>query len=198
LPKKAVIAAITTIDVLGTLGGVCALLMVAWALFLLQTRIISLQTALKDKDTEAGLNLEVQKALKLRVQSSVIALFVVALAFLGLSFYYVQSNGTRPVMVAGEIQSDENAFASIYLSSEWSKIDTTGGEVRSEFLPNVDSVHVQIVAPGREPIITTAQRDKDHREFLYFGPVKLGKKALNKPEAGPIASPSVSLVPVPN
>jgi hypothetical protein len=51
------ISAVTTIDVLGLLGGCCALLMVAWALFLLQTGIITLQqAALKDKDAQDTLN----------------------------------------------------------------------------------------------------------------------------------------------
>lgn len=194
------ISAVTTIDVLGLLGGCCALLMVAWALFLLQTGIITLQqAALKDKDAQDTLNVEVQKALKVRVQSSVIALFVVALGFLGLSLYYVQTNSIRPVMVIGEIQSEDNAPASIRFSTQWSDIETTGGEVRSEIWPKVDRVKVDIATPGHDPgeIITMAQPDKDHGEHLYFKPVKLGKKVLDKPEAGPLASPPVPLAPVP-
>jgi hypothetical protein len=51
------------------LGGFCALLMVAWALFLIQTGILTLQQAARnDKDTSDALNVEVQKALKVRVQ----------------------------------------------------------------------------------------------------------------------------------
>jgi hypothetical protein len=152
--------------------------MVAWALVLLQTGIITLQTALKDKDAQDTLNLEVQKALKVRVQSSVIALLVVALGFLGLFFYYVQTNNIRPVTVIGEIQSEDNAAAAIYFSTQWSEVDTTSGEVRGEIWPKVDRVKVDIATPGHDPgeIITMAQPDKDHGERLYFKPVKNPKQ----------------------
>jgi hypothetical protein len=193
------IGAVTTIDVLAALGGFCALLMVAWALFLIQTGILTLQQAARnDKDTSDALNVEVQKALKVRVQSSVIALFVVALGFLGLSFYFVQTNSVRPMLVIGEIQSDDNTPASIRFSTQWSVIETTGGEVRNEIWPKVDQIELEIATPGHEPgrVIRFARPDKDHGGDLYFTPVKVGKKILDKPEAGPLASPPAPLAPV--
>jgi hypothetical protein len=189
--------AYATVNFLGIVGALCAAVMVGWALFLIQSRIITLQSAPSQSGSDPELSVQIQKALKVQVQSSVIALFAVAVAFLGLSFYYVQGNRPRHVLVHGEIQSEDNAVVTISLSTQWQTLQTSGGEVRGEIWPErVDFVTVDIATPGHEPgqIIIMAQRDDSHNGELFFKPVKIGRKVVDKPQS--VAQPTPELAPL--
>ena len=104
----------------------------------------------------------------------------------------------------GEIQSEDNAPVTVEYSRRLF-VDPDlmpHGKInqRLEFIPDVNEVTVHIVSPCYEPGERTekAQRDTEHGDKLYFGTVKIGKKVVNKPQTGPVATPAVELAPLPN
>ena len=73
----AVLASITTVDVLAVVGAACSLLMVGGALYLLNRGIVTL----KEANPDEAIKVEFQKVLSIQSRYPAIALFVLGVVF---------------------------------------------------------------------------------------------------------------------
>jgi hypothetical protein len=170
---------LTTIDVLAIVGAVCALLMVAGSLYLLNKGAITLRQV----DPQEAIKVEFQRVLNIQTRNPAIALFVVGVIFLCVSFWFAQENAVRPLTVTGELQSEDPDNAQVrFLDELGNSSPTSTGEIRQQVWPKIDRIQVEITTPGHLPPKRTATAflDKD-RNVLSFGTVKAGKKVASDP-----------------
>jgi hypothetical protein len=176
---RSVLASISTVDVLAVVGAACSLLMVGGALYLLNRGIVTLKEASPDD----AIKVEFQKVLSIQSRYPAIALFVVGVAFLCISFWFYQANPIRPMIVTGKLESDDPENATVIFTDALGQTaPTNGGQIRQQIWPKIDQILVEIATPGHEPgkLKALALVDKDQYE-LSFGTVKAGKKSVDAP-----------------
>jgi hypothetical protein len=187
-----VLASITTVDVLAVVGAACSLLMVGGALYLLNRGIVTL----KDANPDEAIKVEFQRVLSIQSRYPAIALFVVGVVFLCISFWFYQANPIRPMIVTGKLDSDDPENATVIFTDTLGQTTpTNGGQIRQQVWPKIDQILIEIATPGHEPgkLKAWAIVDKDQNE-LSFGTVKAGKKLVDAPAI--IVNPS-NVAPAP-
>jgi hypothetical protein len=171
MPK--LIAIVTTVDVLAVIGALCALLMVVGSLYLFNRGILTL----RETNPEEAIKVEFQKILSIQSRNPAIALFVVGVIFLGVSFWFYEANPVRPVIVKGTVTGDNLEGAFVGFSCQFSVLPTSGGEVKQEIVPDMKVLTVELVAPQHKSASIPVDFDKNKQE-ISFGVLNEGPPAI--------------------
>jgi hypothetical protein len=145
----------------------CGLLMVAGSLFLLYKGAIKLEVASKDP----ALTVDMFKdKFKLTTHVPALALFVIGLAFVGLSIYAARDTAATPIEVKGEAAAPGEEVR-VFFKSEW-PVPVSGRQVFQVLRPRLDVITLVITAPGYQPFYQSYSK-RDIGNLLDFGTVQL-------------------------
>jgi hypothetical protein len=168
--SSSLLAAITTVDVLAVVGALCSLLMVGGSLYLLNRGIVTL----KEANPEEAIKVEFQKVLSIQSRYPAIALFVVGVVFLAVSFWFYEANPVRTILVTGKAEGNDLRDAVVNFTYLLGQTNPTGdGAVREEILPQIQQIRVELLTPRHKAGTAWAIIEKDQQE-VSFGLVKQG------------------------
>jgi hypothetical protein len=143
------------VDVLAIIGAVCAVCMVLGSFLLLYKGIITLNEAVSKGP---ALQVEIKKILKVQSQYPALALFIVGVAFLCLSFWFSTHKPTdvSDIQVAGHLDSDAKDFdpsaVNIYCSADFGLTHPDGqGGFDFDCPSNVKLIQIKIATTGYQP-----------------------------------------------
>lgn len=171
-------------DILTIIGGACALLMVLGAMILLYKGTITLSKA----DPKDALSIQYKKLINVQTRYPALALFIIGLAFLGLSLYLSKTNSERPFEVLGKLKSDNPEAAVIIGSVAMLQTNpSSDGGIDALIYPRVDAIKIEIVTPGYAPgkITRSVIAHNIHDRFIRLGELDPGTKITEKPAAKP-------------
>jgi len=162
-------ATVTTLDVLAVIGALCSLLMVAGSLYLFNRGILTL----RETNPEEAIKVEFRKILSIQSRNPAIAIFVVGVIFLAVSFWFYEANPVRPIVVSGTVQGEDLREAKVSFSNQFGEFQVSGNQIKQVITPDTRVITVQLVAPRREPTSTTTEFDKNKQE-VSFGVLQEG------------------------
>lgn len=163
------LATVTTVDVLAVSGALCSLLMVAGSLYLFNRGILTL----KESNPDDAIKVEFQKVLSIQSRNPAIALFIVGVIFLAVSFWFYEANPVQPIMVSGTIQGDDLKDARVSFSNQFGEFPIGGTQIKQLITPETRIITVQLLVPRRQPATTNAICDKNQQE-VSFGVLQEG------------------------
>jgi len=156
----------------------CGIMMVAGSLFLLYKGAIKLEVASKDP----ALTIDMFKdKFKLTTHVPALALFVIGLAFVGLSIYAARETTATPIKVKGEAAA-RGEEVKVFFRSEW-PIPVAGEKILAVLRPQLDVLQLVISAPGYQPYFQCYSK-RDIEKGLDFGTVQL-VRAVAKIDTNP-------------
>lgn len=145
----------------------CGIMMVAGSLFLLYKGAIKLEVASKDP----ALTIDMFKdKFKLTTYVPALALFVIGLAFVGLSIYAARDTAATPIEIKGEAAAAGEDVKVIF-KSEW-PVPVAGRQVFQVLRPQLDVITLVITAPGYQPFYQSYSK-RDVGKLIDFGTVQL-------------------------
>jgi hypothetical protein len=163
------LATVTTVDVLAVIGALCSLLMVSGSLYLFNRGILTL----RESNAEEAIKVEFRKVLSIQSRNPAIALFIVGVLFLAVSFWFYEANPVRPIIVRGTVQGDDLKGASVNFSNQFGSFPIGGSEIKQVITPDMRLITVELDVPRHAPGRATADFDKNKQE-ISFGVVKEG------------------------
>jgi hypothetical protein len=140
----------TPVDIIVYVSGLCALIMVAGAIWLLGTGVIKLSEAAKD-----GVTVEVAHQLRISSRNPAIALFVIGLCFVALAAYYASKpRAAVPLYIVGKLKIDDAKSVSMTIVPDnvVALLHPDGdGTIDQKFDVDFHTVKVEINAAGYVP-----------------------------------------------
>jgi hypothetical protein len=176
---------VPTFDILCIVGGICALLMVAGALYLLYKGTITLS----EKTAEEAVRVEFKKLINITTRYPALGLFVIGWAFLGLVLYLSRTNSQPPLEIQAKLVSDDAQSATVIGSAVM--LQTTpgsdGGIDALLYPTRVDAIRIDIITPGyaQGKISKIIIPQNIHNNVVDLGILNPGTKATDKPSVKP-------------
>lgn len=183
-----------TFDLLCIIGGICSVLMVAGALYLLYKGTITLT----EKAPEEALRVEFKKMINITTRYPALGLFVIGWAFLGLVLYLsFQTSREQPLEIKGHLKVDDARSVTVVATATMLRMNPTddGGIDALIYPSRVDSIRIEIVTPGyaRGAISRVIIPQNIHDRSIDYGDLDPGRKMTEMPAVKPD-----NIVPAPN
>jgi hypothetical protein len=185
-------------DPLAITGAVCALVMVLASFYLLYKGIITINQAPRGVALDVGF----QKMVKVQTRYPAIALFIVGVGFLAVSFWYNLSLRAEikasKVKIDIPIESDDPGGATAHFTTDFGTFHVNQGVLVHEEIPSdVDWVDVTIAKTGYKDWEQAIQPTTATDGKLSLT-AKLEKKVEQKPikKESQIETPSTTLPPL--
>lgn len=170
----------TPFDVIVIMGGFCGICMVIGGMLLLYKGIITLSQTSKD----AAVTVEFKEMVKITTHYPALGLFVIGWVFIITSFIYAKPPTVKPLAIKGRVIADDPTSVSfrVYSGSGYLK-PLSGGEINDTLVPQLNTLIIEITAPGyNPPTITRAIDGNDLKKGeALLGEITFHNKVADKP-----------------
>lgn len=168
-------------------GAACGILMVAGSIWLLKLGVIQLNTAAK----EGTLDVNILDKIKVSTTYPALGLFIIGLAFVGMSIWFSKPIAGIPLNIVGKIDIDDPSLVTVSVEPDISAVFKPDSDGRLDKFVRLDvhRLNVVINAAGYkpQPFTTTLKMEdaKEHR-LAFEKDVKFEKLNVPTPSAGKV------------
>lgn len=170
-------------------SSACGIFMVIGSMVLLYKGVITMS----QKSNEEAISMEFKNHIKFTSHYPAIALFLMGWAFLFIPMLVPDRSGPSEVRLSGKVgitpPEDLQQVTVRVFGGPWDMLMDSDGSVEKSIFPDLKTLTVEIVAPGRPKLIKTVKIEKDG--MAVFGEVNVAN-----PLAAIMNMPSNDLVPV--
>lgn len=168
-------------------GAACGILMVAGSIWLLKLGVIQLNAAVK----EGNFDVNILDKIKVSTTYPALGLFIIGLAFIGMSIFFSKPEAGLPLNIVGKIDIDDPSLVTVSVEPDISAVfkPDSDGKLDKFVRLDVHRLNVVINAAGYKPqpfTTTLKMEDAKGQRLAFDKAVKFEKLNIPTPAPGKI------------
>lgn len=166
-------------------AAVCAISIVIGSIWLLKSGVIRLTEAAK----EGAFSVEIADKIKLKTTYPALALFIIGLLFIGLTFWFTRT--PPPLNLVGKINIDDPSLVTVSVQFADAFAPDSNGQLDRILPLDIRRLKVVVNAAGYSPqpwIGTLKIEDAKQQRLAFAEEVRFTKLNIPKPAPGPVVA----------